>query len=172
MLSKAQVTPPHLHLDKTTQDLVYQLVQKYWSVFDDKGQFVPIKDYSCIIVIGSAWLIAVKKIHYGPRETPIMQKCIAFLAKLGHIWQVHGGEWLFKALLAPKPHQVHLQNIDDVVWQFCVIYIPLNEITKPVAYPIPRCDSADFLTFGGVCGCGCLMHPWVITKSVLHWNPR
>ena len=31
------------HLDGTTRDLVYKLLQKYWSVFDDKGQFVHIR---------------------------------------------------------------------------------------------------------------------------------
>jgi hypothetical protein len=131
-----------VHLDKPTQDLVYQLFQKYWSVFDDKCQFVPIKDYSCVIDTGSTQPISVKKIHCDPRGSPIMQKCIAFLAKLGHIRQVHDGEWLLKALLAPKPHQEHVQQIDDFVWQFCANYIPLNQITKPVAYPILCCNSA------------------------------
>ncbi len=42
------------HLDGTTRDLVYKLLQKYWSVFDDKGQFVPVKDYKCSIDTGSA----------------------------------------------------------------------------------------------------------------------
>jgi hypothetical protein len=65
------------------RDRVHRLLQQYWSVFDDKGQFVPVKDYSCIIYTGSAKPIAVKKIHYGPCEIPIMRKCIASLAKLG-----------------------------------------------------------------------------------------
>ena len=30
------------HLDKPTQTLVYRLFQKYWSVFDDKGRFLPV----------------------------------------------------------------------------------------------------------------------------------
>ena len=62
------------HLDKQTQTLVYRLIQKYWSVFDDKGQFLPVRDYTCSIDTGSARPIAVKKIHYGPQETPIMRK--------------------------------------------------------------------------------------------------
>ena len=135
------------HLDGTTRDLVYKLLQKYWSVFDDKGQFVPVKDYKCSIDTGSARPICVKNINYGPREVPIMRKCIASLEKLGHIRQIHGGGWMFKALLAPKPHQEHVKNIDDFVWRFCINYIPLNQITRPVAYPIPRCDSAVHLTF-------------------------
>jgi hypothetical protein len=98
-------------------------------VFDNKGQFVPVKDYQCVVDTGSAHPIAVKKIHYGPRETPIMRRCIAALAKVGHICLIHDGKWLFNALLAPKPHQEHVSNIADFVWQFCVNYIPLNQVT-------------------------------------------
>jgi hypothetical protein len=136
------------HLDAPLCAHIYHLIQKYWSVFDDKGQFIPVKDYSCEINTGSARPISVRKIHYGPRKIPIMRKCIASLAKLGHIRQVYGGEWLFKALLAPKPHQEHISNIGDFVWRFFINYIPLNQITWPVSYLIPRCNSAVNLTFG------------------------
>jgi hypothetical protein len=136
------------HLPPRVQQQIYRLLQKYWSVFNNKGQFVPVKDYQCVIDTGSARPIAVKKIHYGPRDTPIMRRCIAALAKVGHIRQIHDGEWLFKALLAPKPHQEHVSNIADFVWRFCVNYIPLNQVTRPIFYSIPRCDSAVNLTFG------------------------
>jgi hypothetical protein len=62
-------------------------------------------------------------------------------------WSTHSGEWMFKALLAPKPHQEHVRHIDNFVWHFCVNYIPLNQITCPVACLIPRCDSVVYLTF-------------------------
>ena len=74
-----------LHSDTSVQNNVYRLIQKYWSVFDDKGQFVPVKDYECVIDSGTARPICVKKIQYGPHETPIMRKCIVAIAKLGHI---------------------------------------------------------------------------------------
>jgi hypothetical protein len=135
------------HLNPTVRDKVYQLLQKYWSVFDNKGQFIPVKDYTCLIKTGNAPPICIKKINYGLHKIPIMCKCIALLAKLGHICQVHNGGWLFKALLAPKPHQEHVSNINDFVWHFCVNYIPLNQITHPVAYLIPWCDSTVYLTF-------------------------
>ncbi len=77
-----------------------------------------------------------------------MRNCIASLAKLGHNRQVHGGEWMFKTLLAPKLHQEHISNIADFVWRFCINYISLNQITHLVSYPIPRCNSAVHLTFG------------------------
>ena len=51
---------PHLWTE------VYGLIQKYYSVFADKGQFVVVKDYSCIIDTGLAKPITIKKIHYGP----------------------------------------------------------------------------------------------------------
>jgi hypothetical protein len=136
------------HLEPSLQTKVYGLIQKYYSVFANKGQFIPVKDYSCVINTGLAKPITVKKIHYGPQEIPIMEKFIASLAKLGHIRQIHDGEWQFKALLAPKPHQEGVTNITDFVWRFCINYIPLNQITRVIPYPIPRCNLAVFLAFG------------------------
>lgn len=106
------------------------------------GLFFPVKDYECVIDTGSATPIAVKNISYGPRESVIMRKCIATLEQLRQIRQIHSGRWMFKGLLAPKPHQEHVRHIDDFVWRFCVNYIPLNAVTRPIIYPIPRCDFA------------------------------
>jgi hypothetical protein len=78
-----------------------------------------------------------------------MCKCIASLKKVGHIQQIHSRDWLFKALLAPKPHQNHVSNIEDFVWQFYVNYIPLNAVTQQISYPIPCCNLAVFPTFNG-----------------------
>jgi hypothetical protein len=77
-----------------------------------------------------------------------MRRAIAALEKVGQIHQTTDGCWLFKALLASKPHQEHVQNIDDFVWCFCVNYIPLNSVTRIIAYPIPQCDSAINEEFG------------------------
>jgi hypothetical protein len=54
-------------------------------VFDKKGVFIPVKNYECMIDTGTARPIAVKKILYGMQELVIMRKCIAALAKVGHI---------------------------------------------------------------------------------------
>jgi hypothetical protein len=135
------------HLSLDLQEKVYQIVRDHWSVFDEKGVFVPVKNYECVIDTGSARPIAVKNILYGELEIKYMRKCIEALAKVGHIRQITDGSWLFKALLAPKPHQEHIKNIDDFVWRFCVNYIPLNGVTRTIAYPIPRCDTAVFVEF-------------------------
>jgi hypothetical protein len=66
-----------------------------------------------------------------------MRKCILALARVGHIVQTTEGEWMFKVILAAKPHQEHIRCIDDFAWRFCVNFIPLNYVTKLIAYPIP-----------------------------------
>ncbi len=103
------------HLDPNLQKQVYSLICKFWSVFDGKGVFVPVEMYECVIDTGNAHPIAVKKILYGECKTVIMKRCIAALAKVGHI-QITDGPWLFKALLAAKPHQETVHKIEDFVW--------------------------------------------------------
>jgi hypothetical protein len=77
-----------------------------------------------------------------------MQKAVVALEKVGQIHQITNGRWLFKAVLAPKPHQEHVRHIEDFVWRFCVNYVPLNLVTRVIAYPIPRCDAAVSEEFG------------------------
>jgi len=121
------------HLDPDLQGRLYAIIRKYWSVFDEKCVFVPIKHYECVINTGTAGpSISVRKILYGERETIIMHKCIAALSKVGHIVQTTKGEWMFKALLAAKPHQEHIRCIYKFVWRFCLNFIPLNSVTNPL----------------------------------------
>jgi len=136
------------HLDIKVQQTLYALVQKYWSVFDKRGVFVPVRNYECVIDTGDAHPITVKKIMYGPNELPIMRKAVVALEKVGQIRQITDRRWLFKAVLAPKPHQEHVRHIEDFVWRFCVNYVPLNSGTRVIAYPIPRCDATVSEEFG------------------------
>ena len=85
---------------------------------------------------------------FGPREQPIIEKAIAKLLELGHIKQIFDGEWISKPLLAAKPHQENVTNIEDFIWQFCVSYVALNSVTKLIKMPIPRCDSGVSNAFG------------------------
>ncbi len=138
-----------LHPPPKHATALLNLIKEYWCVFNDRGTFMPVQHYQCVIDTGNASLIAIKKILYGPREIPIMRKSIATLKKVGQIRQIHDGQWLFKALLAPKLHQEQVCNIEDFVWRFCVNYIPLNQVTHQIAYPIPHCDTAAETDFGG-----------------------
>jgi hypothetical protein len=123
------------HLDTALQQTIY-------------GIFVPVKNYKCVIDTGNAHPIALKKIMYSPNELPIMHKAVAAFKKIGHIRQIHDGRWVFKAVLAPKPHQEHARHINKFVWRFCVKYVPLNSVTCIIAYPIPCCDSDVSEEFG------------------------
>ena len=60
------------HLNNALQARIYALVQKYWSVFDERGVWVPVKNYECVIDTGNPPPIAIKNIRYGPKELPIM----------------------------------------------------------------------------------------------------
>ncbi len=64
------------HLDATFQQMIYALIRKYWPVFNNHGVNVPVKNYKCIIDTGDMHPIAVKKIHYSPKEIPIMHKAV------------------------------------------------------------------------------------------------
>ena len=50
------------HLDPNLQEKIYAIIKKYWSVFNEKGVFVPVKNYECVIDTGTARPISVKKI--------------------------------------------------------------------------------------------------------------
>jgi hypothetical protein len=42
------------HLEPDLQEDVYNMIQEFWSVFDGKGVFVPVKNYECVIDTGTA----------------------------------------------------------------------------------------------------------------------
>jgi hypothetical protein len=79
------------HLSSANAAAVLALIKRYWTVFNDRGTFTPIQFYECVIDTGTAAPISIKKINYGTWETPIMRKCIAALAKVGQIVQIHDG---------------------------------------------------------------------------------
>ena len=45
-------------------------------------------------------------------------------------------------MLAAKPHQEYIDDINKFIWKMCVSYRGLNKVTKSYEYPIPRCDMA------------------------------
>ena len=103
------------HLNDALQTRMYTLIQKYWLVFDKHGVWVPVKNYKCIIDTGNTPPITIKNIQYGPKELPIMRKAIAGLKQVGHVHQIHNGRWLFTCVLAARPHQEHVRDINKFV---------------------------------------------------------
>ncbi len=152
------------HQDPDLHGQLYAIIRKFWSVFDEKGVFVPVKHYECVIDTGTARPISVRKILYGKHETIIMHKCIVALSKVGHIVQTTKGEWMLKALLAPKPHQEHICCIDEFVWCFCVISfrsIP-SQNSSPIQFHVVI--RLSLMSSDKDVGDGCSMRRWDIIR--------
>jgi hypothetical protein len=126
-------------------------VKEFWSVFCESGVSTTIQDYEVNIDTGNNPACAVKKTHFGIHELPIIRDHIADLLQKKMIIQDVDSPWLSRPILAPKPHQEHITRLEDFIWRFCVNYVPLNAVTKPMAYPIPRCDDAVVYGFGLAC---------------------
>ena len=55
-----------------------------------------------------------------------------------HVKTLQGNDWIERCkgprgssiVLAAKPHQEHIKNIDNLIWRMCVSYRKLNAITK------------------------------------------
>jgi hypothetical protein len=134
----------------TQEDInaIIVIIKKYWDCFCGEGARRTILGYEFAIDTGSATPVCCKEPQYGPHETKIIMEHIAALKHNGWIKPCKG-PWGSMIVLAPKPHQEHIENIEDFVWRMCVSYRRLNSITKPFQFPIPRCDDAiDIL---GVC---------------------
>ena len=135
-------------LQKTT---IQDIVKEHLCTFCNKGVSVSVKHYEMVINTGNAPPVSVKKLHYGLFETLIMQKTIDMLLSYNFIVQDYSSPYNSNIVLAPKPHQEDIKNIDDYIWRFCISYIALNLITRVINYPIPRCNNTFMYDFGTAC---------------------
>ena len=103
------------HLTKFQQEILTAVVEEYWRVFSKQGVTPPAKDYGREIDTGDAKPIRCKNPTFGPHETPIIKKPIAKLVELGMADQIYDDGWSSKPLLAAKPHQENVTDIDDFV---------------------------------------------------------
>lgn len=130
------------------QSKIKDLVIKYWCCFREEGLSIPVHGYEMIIDTGASPPVNCKKVHYGLHESPIMQKTIDNLLSNGLIIQDSDSSWNSNIVLAPKPHQEDITDIDEYIWRFCISYVALNLVTKVIHYTIPRCDDAAMYGFG------------------------
>ena len=54
-------------------------------------------------------------------------------------------------VLAQKPHQENIINIEDFIWCICVSYCRINAVTKSFQFTIPGCGDA-IITLGDGAG--------------------
>jgi hypothetical protein len=120
---------------------IVTIIQQYWDCFCNDGAKRTILGYEFAIDTGNHTPVCCKKPQYGPHESRIIMDNIETLKHNSWIKEC-AGPWGSIIVLAPKPHQEHVNDISDFVWRMCVSYRKLNSITKPFQYPIPRCDDA------------------------------
>ena len=128
-------------VSEATRTEVINIIKEFWDCFAKKGAKRTIIGYEFGIDTGAATPVSAKNRQYGPHESLIMMEHIHALLKNGWI-EPCKGPWGSIIVLAPKPHQEHVTDIDDFVWRMCVSYRGLNAVTKPFTFPIPRCDDA------------------------------
>ena len=121
------VLDKNLKFDSTVsqdaRDAIRDLVIKYWCCFREEGFNIPVYGYEKVIDTGAAPPVNCKKIHYGLHESPIMQKTIDGLLAQDMIIEDTDSSWNSNIVLAPKPHQGHVTEIDNFIWRFCISYI-------------------------------------------------
>ena len=133
--------------------MLVSTIHEYWDCFYDGGVVRPILGFDFRIDTGSSAPVCCRQPRYGIFESKIMLEQINTL--LFNNWiEECGGAWGSPLVLAPKPHQETITNIDDFIWRMCVSYRKLNSVTLPFEYPIARCnDSSD--NFGDSHGLTC-----------------
>ena len=115
------------------------IIKKHWDCFCKRGAKRTILGFEFGIDTGASPPVSCKIRQYGPHESKIMM----VQGLLDNDWiEETTGPWGSMIVLAPKPHQENVEDIDDFIWRMCVSYRGLNSVTRPFAYPIPRCDAA------------------------------
>ena len=125
----------------TTRRRIIDIIQRYWDCFAKAGARRTILGYEFAIDTGASKPVCARKMQYGPHESDIIMAQIEELLQNEWIRECEG-PWGSIIVLAAKPHQEHVTDINDFVWRMCVSYRGLNAVTLPFAYPIPRCDDA------------------------------
>ncbi len=117
------------------------VIQDHWDCFAKEGVKRKILGYEFAIDTGNSAPVCCRKPAYGPHESKIIMEQVNNL--LANKWiRRCKGAWGSLIVLAAKPHQEHVTNIEDFIWRMCVSYRKLNEVTKPFQFPIPRCDDS------------------------------
>ena len=137
------------HLTPFMRDEIVRIVTKYWDCFCKRGAQRTILDYEFAVDTGAAKPVCCKNPSYGHYESKIIMTQVEQLLDNDWITECKQGSWGSMIVLAPKPHQETVTDIQDFVWRMCVSYRKLNSVTKPFEYPIPRCDDAVTIVMVG-----------------------
>ena len=126
--------PVQLHDD------IKQTIKDYWDVFCEQGLRRHIRGFTFSIDTGDTPPVCCRQPRYGPHEAKIMRKLCDALDDNGLI-EDDDGPYGAQIVLAAKPGQDGVPA-DKFKWRLCVSYRRLNQVTRPFAFPMPRCDDA------------------------------
>ena len=125
------------------QYAILRIIRDNWDAFDEQGVNRPVIDYEFCIDTGGSPPVCCRFQKYGIHESKVMATQIQALENNKWIRDCEG-PWGAMNLLAPKPHQENVTNIQDFIWRLCVSYRALNAVTKYFTFPIPCCaDSIE-----------------------------
>ena len=127
--------------DPAIRARIISIIESYWDCFYSAGVMKPILHFEFAIDTGGSAPVCCRKPRYGPHESKIIMTQIQVLLDNGWIRPCFG-PWGSSIVLAAKPHQEQVTDINEFVWRMCVSYRRLNQVTLPFEYPIPRCDDA------------------------------
>lgn len=117
------------------------LIKKFLDYFCVRGWHRPIIGYEFTIDTGTHTSVCCRKSAYVFHEAKIIKTQVATL--LGYKWtHKYGGPWGSLVVLAAKPHQEYVVDINYFIWCMCVSYRALNRMTKPFQFLIPRCEDS------------------------------
>ena len=129
------------HVALATRGKIEMMIQKHWDVFCEAGVSKTVLGFEFTIDTGSSQPVCCKKPSHRPHESKIILEQQQVLLANGWI-RKRCGPWGSLVVLAPKPHQEEVTNIEDFVWRVCVSCRKLNGVTLPFEHPIPRCEDA------------------------------
>jgi hypothetical protein len=119
---------------------IREVIKQQWDVFCQEGMQRPIRGFEFNIDIGKVKPICVKLPRYGLHEQRVITLLVKQLKEKG-IVEDDDGPWGSQIVLASKPSQGHV-HWSQFVFRLCVSYRKLNEVTRPFAFPVMRCDDA------------------------------
>ena len=112
-------------INTNLRNSIIDIVKTYWDCFCKEGARRTILDYEFAIDTSTSKPVCCKKPAYGPHESTIIMKQVQQLLANGWIKRCQG-PWGSLIVLAAKPHQEHVTNIDNFIWRMCVSYHKLN----------------------------------------------
>jgi hypothetical protein len=118
------------------------IIRRHWDAFSPEGVLKNVVGWEFCIDTGTSRPVACRQMPYGVHESKIIMTQVEALYQNNWIVPCASGVWRSMIVLAPKPHQEHVEHIDDFVWRLCVSYRKLNLVTRPFNFPIPRCEDA------------------------------